>query len=371
MRRSVRWTLFASVMTALALFVAACGGSDNNSSTSGGGSVDHAARHTVKAGKQGGTLTYLAAGDVDYLDPGQDYYTFGYMVQYADQPRRCTRSSPTTPSSRCRTSPRARPQISSDNKTITVNIKPGVKYAPAGQPRGQDRGHQVRHRARVLQAGPQRLRGRLLQLDRRHAGEGQHAATSSRSRASRRPTTPRSSSSSRRRARRCVSQALVMPITVPVPEEYAKKFDAKHPVDVRPVRRLHRPVHGQERPQTGKLTGRVPGKSIDIVRNPNWDKSTDYRPAYLDAIKIEEGNDDLADGLAPRAERLGTRSAATPARRRRRCSSRRCSSSKDQVLVRAVRRHALHRAQHHGQAVRQHQRPQGDHRRLPTATPCA
>ena len=41
MRRSVRWTLFASVMAALALFVAACGGSDNgNSSTSGGGAVD-------------------------------------------------------------------------------------------------------------------------------------------------------------------------------------------------------------------------------------------------------------------------------------------------------------------------------------------
>ena len=36
MRRSVRWTLFASVISALALFVAACGGSNNNSSTSGG-----------------------------------------------------------------------------------------------------------------------------------------------------------------------------------------------------------------------------------------------------------------------------------------------------------------------------------------------
>jgi peptide/nickel transport system substrate-binding protein len=30
------------------------------------------------------------------------------------------------------------------------------------------------------------------------------------------------------------------------------------------------------------------------VRNPNWDAKTDYRPAYLDSIKIEEGNDDLA-----------------------------------------------------------------------------
>ena len=30
-----------------------------------------------------------------------------------------------------------------------------------------------------------------------------------------------------------------------------------------------------------------------MVRNPNWDKDTDYRPAYLDSITIEEGNDDL------------------------------------------------------------------------------
>ena len=37
MRRSVRWTLFASVITALALFVAACGGSDNDSSSGASG----------------------------------------------------------------------------------------------------------------------------------------------------------------------------------------------------------------------------------------------------------------------------------------------------------------------------------------------
>ena len=46
---------------------------------------------------------------------------------------------------------------------------------------------------------------------------------------------------------------------------------------------------------SGKLTGRKPGKLIQIVRNPNSNgKATgDYRPAYLDAITIEEGNDDL------------------------------------------------------------------------------
>ena len=34
----------------------------------------------------------------------------------------------------------------------------------------------------------------------------------------------------------------------------------------------------------GKLVGYKPGKSIQLVRNPNWDESTDYRPAYLDEI---------------------------------------------------------------------------------------
>ena len=43
---------------------------------------------------------------------------------------------------------------------------------------------------------------------------------------------------------------------------------------------------------SGKLVGRTPGKSIELVRNPNWDAKTDYRPAYLDSITIEEGNDD-------------------------------------------------------------------------------
>ena len=36
-------------------------------------------------GKKGGKVTFLAAADVDYLDPGQTYYTFGYAVAYATQ----------------------------------------------------------------------------------------------------------------------------------------------------------------------------------------------------------------------------------------------------------------------------------------------
>jgi peptide/nickel transport system substrate-binding protein len=42
---------------------------------------------------------------------------------------------------------------------------------------------------------------------------------------------------------------------------------------------------------SGKITGYQPGRRITMVRNPNWDKSTDWRPAYLDKIIVEEGND--------------------------------------------------------------------------------
>ena len=35
----------------------------------------------------------------------------------------------------------------------------------------------------------------------------------------------------------------------------------------------------------GKLTGYSAGKSIRLVRNPNWNKDLDFRPAYLDEIR--------------------------------------------------------------------------------------
>ena len=46
-----------------------------------------------------------------------------------------------------------------------------------------------------------------------------------------------------------------------------------------------------ENDSSGKLTGYTPGSVIKIVRNPNWDASTDYKPAYVDSITIKEGND--------------------------------------------------------------------------------
>ncbi|MEA2359951.1 MAG: peptide/nickel transport system substrate-binding protein, partial [Solirubrobacteraceae bacterium] len=127
MKRSFRWTLLAGLVTALALFAAACGSSSK--SGGGGGSSTTSTGTQVTQGKQGGKLTYLAAGDIDYLDPGQTYYTFGYMVQYAVN-RTLYSFKPDDAQTPVPDIADGQPQISSDNKTITVKIKKGIKFAP-------------------------------------------------------------------------------------------------------------------------------------------------------------------------------------------------------------------------------------------------
>ena len=208
----------------------------------------------VPAGKQGGTLTFLAAGDVDYLDPGQTYYTFGYHGRLRDATGTLYSFKPDD-SRQAGPGPRRRRrrEISTDNKTITVKIKQGVKYAPAGQPRGQDRGHQVRHRARLLQA---------------RSPAATRARTSARSSA--RPDKPNSGDvkpisgiktpddhtivfklKDAERAARLA--ALVMPITVPGARGVREEVRREEPVDVRPVRRPSPARTWSRTTRTGKV----------------------------------------------------------------------------------------------------------------------
>src|SRR3954452_9443433 len=125
MTRSSLRLLLASVVAALALVVAACG-SDNSSSgsSSSGSSGGGNASSETGTPKQGGVLRQLGSTDVDYLDPGHTYYTAGYQVAYvthrplyAFKPGD-TKAIPDVAA--------GEPQLSSDLKTITVKIKPGI-----------------------------------------------------------------------------------------------------------------------------------------------------------------------------------------------------------------------------------------------------
>jgi peptide/nickel transport system substrate-binding protein len=84
--------------------------------------------------------------------------------------------------------------------------------------------------------------------------------------------------------------AMALPGTAPVPKEYAAKYDAGKQSQYG----LHLVTTGPymvQNDSSGKITGYQPGRRITMVRNPNWEKSTDWRPAYLDKIIVEEGND--------------------------------------------------------------------------------
>ena len=87
-----------------------------------------------------------------------------------------------------------------------------------------------------------------------------------------------------------VAGALSLPASAPVPKEYAQKFDRRTP-SAYGNNQVATGPYMVENDESGKITGYTPGVEIKLVRNPNWDASTDYKPAYLDSITIKEGNE--------------------------------------------------------------------------------
>ena len=85
---------------------------------------------------EGGTLTVLAVGDVDYIDPGAAYYQFSYMVT---RPRSasCCPGRPTTSTS---PRPTSRPTTPTDlRRRQDDHLRPpvGDQVLAAGRPRGR------------------------------------------------------------------------------------------------------------------------------------------------------------------------------------------------------------------------------------------
>jgi peptide/nickel transport system substrate-binding protein len=284
MMRTPKRVAMLAALLALALFVAACG----SSSSDKGGSVKSSAGQKIPQGKQGGELTVLSAGDVDYMDPGQMYYTFGYMIGYSVN-RALYSFKPDNAEKPVPDIAESDPQISKDLKTITVKIKKGIKFSPpvnreittkdikyamervfsANVPNPYATGY-----FGTIVGAPKKPASGIPNISGIQTPDDQTLVI--------KLNEPKAAT---------VAAALVMPLTMPVPPEYAKKFDAKNPSTYNQNVVFTGP-YMVKNDASGKLTGWKPAKSIELVRNPNWDKSTDYRPAYLDKIHIDEGNSD-------------------------------------------------------------------------------
>jgi peptide/nickel transport system substrate-binding protein len=274
---------WGALVAALALAAAGCGGSSSEGGPSG--SSNNGA--PVK-GQKGGKVTFLAAADVDYLDPGQTYYTFGYAVAYATQ-RPLYSFKPGDATTPVPDLADGNPQISPDKQKITVKLRNGVKFSPPVNREVTSKDVKYAFERAFTQnvpsgyatsyfadlKGAPKTPGKLKDIEGIKTPDD-HTIVFELTR----PTAV------------TVASALVMPITIPVPEEYAKKYDDKNPSTYDQYTVFTGPYMVRNNAE-GKVVGRDPGKLIEMVRNPNWDPSTDYKPAYLDEIRIEEGNDDL------------------------------------------------------------------------------
>ncbi|MFL5827924.1 MAG: ABC transporter substrate-binding protein [Thermoleophilaceae bacterium] len=276
----LRGALMLLAIGGLSVGVAACGGgSSNKSSTSGGQPAANA--------KKGGTLHILSNGDVDYVDPGAAYYQFTFIMSYATQ-RPLFSYKPTD--EKATPDLAAGPaQVSDGGKTITIKIKPGVKFSPPVNRAvtSKDVKYAIERgfNSTVANGYAGAYFGDLVGADAAKKGKGAPISGI---------TTPDNQTIvfklSKPNANNVVG-ALSLPLSAAVPAEYAKKFDKKNPSSYGQNQVATGPYMIKNN-SSGKATGYEPGKRITLVRNPNWDKSTDYRPAYLDSIVFDEGNAD-------------------------------------------------------------------------------
>jgi peptide/nickel transport system substrate-binding protein len=254
---------------AVAALIAGCGGGGERTSTSG-----------TPAHKRGGKLTVLWTDDVDNIDCGITYYQMGVFICSGTQ-KALYGYEPTDGVHMVPDLAARAPQVSADGRTVTIALERGVRFSPPVNRAVTS--HDVKYAIE---------RGFFDTVANPYATtyfgdiEGAKAdvkpGTTIRGIATpdahtlvlhlRKPT-----------AGLLAAGALGMELTAPVPEEYARRYDAHNPSD-----------YGYHQVATGPymIDRYKPGVDIHLVRNPNWSRAHDFRPAYLDEIDMPQGNDD-------------------------------------------------------------------------------
>jgi peptide/nickel transport system substrate-binding protein len=284
-----------TALLGLSIFIVACGGSDD---TTSGGSSGTSANSQFPAptaapddAAKGGDLKVLAVGDVDYIDPGAAYYQFSYMVTSATQ-RQLLSWAPddtTEPTPDIATD---QPTISDDGKTITYHLQSGIKFSPPVNRAVvcDDFKYAIE---RSLLPGVANGYVGLYLTDIVGFADAQKAAQQDPTQAPDLAGVTCKDDQTLEIQLTDTSElgvigALGLPIGSPVPRDYAAKFDTENPSTYGE----HQVATGPymiENNADGELTGYTSGREIKLVRNPNWDASTDFRPAYLDSIEVQEG----------------------------------------------------------------------------------
>ncbi len=289
-KRSASPALVGGVAAALALGLSACGsGSGTVSGASGIGvpaGVQTPASESLIGGVQGGTLTVLNHQDFERLDPGQAYSSVDYEAIYATQ-RPLFSYKPNTFATPSPDMASAPAEISSDRKTVTVRLRTGVHFSPPvnREVTSADVAYAIERGANENVANPYFATyfGALEGASKANGGPIPGIATPNAHTIVFHLSEPKA---------QILASALVLPLSAPVPAEFARSYDAHKPTEYGNYLVATGPYMFKSNGE-GKVLGigYEPGKSATLVRNPNWRASTDFRPAYLNQINIQIGGD--------------------------------------------------------------------------------
>ena len=285
MARTLRTAIALGVAALLAALLGACGSS---SSTKTGGATsansNPANANNGAGGKRGGILNEVTNEDVSHLDPGLAYFVLDYQFTYATQRPLYSYlpNNQTTPVPDLASGP---PQISADGMTITVHIRPGIHYsAPVNREvTSADVAYAIERGFNPHVANPYAgvYYGPVVGAAKATGGPIPGITTPDKYTIVFKLTQPVAA---------FVAGAFVLPLSAPVPKEYAAKFDAHAPSDYGNYAVATGPYKFAS-DASGKIIGigYQPGKKITLVRNPNWSAATDFRPAYLDGVNWSIG----------------------------------------------------------------------------------
>ena len=282
----------AAVLLGL-VFVAAGCGSSSPSQAKGGSSTPSNISTTppptpTSCATKGGTLKIVSAGDVDHIDPGEAYYSFAYEITRPTQ-RALLGEKPGTTEVQPDLAA-SMPQVSKDGKTVTVHLKQGIRFSPP-----------VNREVTSADVKYAIERGFSASVANGYAGAYFSVIEGAPQTPPRYPQpisgieTPNASTIvfHLTRPEAVFTAALSLPLTAPVPEDYAKPFDDRA-VSTYGLHQVATGPYMIKNNAAGNINGvgYKPGQLIDLIRNPNWDPGTDDRLGCADEVRFQEGYQD-------------------------------------------------------------------------------
>jgi peptide/nickel transport system substrate-binding protein len=238
-------------------------------------------------GRRGGTLIVYEPPELTTLDPGEVYDTYGEAVTIATQrplfsylPNQTEALAPDLA---------ARPAIvSRDGRTVTVDLRPEVHFSPPvnREVTSADVAYAIERGANPNVANPYFSAYYDYIIGARQATGGPipGIATPDKYTIVFHLTGPYGT---------LFADALSLPLTAPVPREFAGPLDQHKPTQYGSSYLAATGPYMIQTDAGGRFlgTGYKPGQSATLVRNPRWNPATDRRPAYLDRIDIAIGGD--------------------------------------------------------------------------------